>query len=289
MRYPETVNLPFNATAVRNSLRLLPPDESISEEHGVYAVIRGGSLVVRDENGSFALPDEIPAAWLSGASAPLLIGRRRGLPLRVLRIGRDAVVEPPLTIEPINLGEDRLGDELLSIAGLAQQIIHWEEQSRFCPHCGSATARIAGSWGRRCLSCAHERYPAIHPCAIVLVKRGDEFLLVRKADWAPGRYSLVAGFLDIGESLEECAVREVREETGIEVTNVRYVGSQSWPFPTQLMAGFLADYVGGEIVVESAELESARWFCADRMPDALPSMRSIARWIIDHHAVSTQR
>lgn len=289
MRYPETVNLPFNATALRNSFRLLPPDDKATAPGGLFAVIRGGYLVVRTENGCFSLPDAIPPAWVTGDSEPLPIGQFLGMPLRVLRIGRDVSVEPPLTIEPINIGEDRLGDELLSIAGLAQQTLHWDEQSRFCPHCASATERVAGSWGRRCLSCAHERYPAIHPCAIVLVKRGEEFLLVRKAEWAQGRYSLVAGFLDFGESLEECAVREVLEETGVKVTNVRYIGSQSWPFPSQLMAGFVAEYECGEIVVDSTELESARWFCADRMPEALPSMRSIARWIIDHHAVTAQR
>jgi NAD+ diphosphatase len=115
----------------------------------------------------------------------------------------------------------------------------------------------------------------------VLVKRGNELLLTRKAEWPLGRYSLVAGFLDLGESLEECAIREVREETGIEITNVRYVGSQNWPFPAQLMAGFVADYAGGEIVVEHSELEDARWFHLDALPP-LPPSRSIARWIIDN-------
>jgi NAD+ diphosphatase len=91
----------------------------------------------------------------------------------------------------------------------------------------------------------------------------------------------VAGFLDLGESLEECAAREVREETGIEITNIRYVGSQNWPFPAQLMAGFIADYAGGEIVMDHNELEDARWFPVNGLP-VLPPSRSIARWIIDN-------
>ena len=105
--------------------------------------------------------------------------------------------------------------------------------------------------------------------------------MTRKAEWIPGRYSLVAGFLDFGESLEECAIREVREETGIEINNVRYVGSQNWPFPAQLMAGFVADYVAGDIQVDLNELEDARWFTCDALP-LLPGRRSIARWIIDN-------
>lgn len=104
--------------------------------------------------------------------------------------------------------------------------------------------------------------------------------MTRKQEWPPGRYSLVAGFLDFGESLEECAIREVREETGIEIENVRYVGSQNWPFPAQLMAGFVADYAGGEIKVDISELEDARWFAFDALP-SLPPKRSIARHIID--------
>jgi NAD+ diphosphatase len=109
---------------------------------------------------------------------------------------------------------------------------------------------------------------------------------VRKAEWAAGRYSLVAGFLDLGESLEECAAREVREETGIRVKNIRYVGSQHWPFPSQLMAGFVADYAGGDLQVDGIELEDARWFSRREMPDALPGRRSIARWIIERFALA---
>ena len=140
---------------------------------------------------------------------------------------------------------------------------------------------MTGSWGRFCSSCGYEHFPAIHPCSIVLVRRDDQFLLVRKKEWAAGRYGLVAGFLDMGESLEECAIREVREETGIEICNIRYVGSQNWPFPAQLMAGFVADYADGDICADPHELEDARWFPADALPN-LPTRRSIARWIIEN-------
>jgi NAD+ diphosphatase len=140
--------------------------------------------------------------------------------------------------------------------------------------------KIPDSWGKRCSSCNAEHFPHIHPCSIILVKRDNELLLTRKKEWAAGRYGLVAGFLDFGESLEECAIREVREETGIAIRNVRYVGSQNWPFPAQMMAGFIADYAGGDIIINTDELEDARWFTADKLPE-LPPKRSIARWIID--------
>lgn len=140
--------------------------------------------------------------------------------------------------------------------------------------------RIPGTWGKKCLECGHEHFPHIHPCTIVLVSRGDELLLVRKPEWPPGYYSIPSGFCDFGECLEECASREVEEETGIRIRNLRYVGSQSWPFPGQLMIGFTAEYAGGEIVVDRSELEEAGWFRRDAMPPTFSS-GSIAGWIME--------
>ncbi|HWI40618.1 MAG TPA: NAD(+) diphosphatase, partial [Verrucomicrobiae bacterium] len=167
----------------------------------------------------------------------------------------------------------------------AQHVLYWEKTSAFCPSCGGSTEPVADTWGKRCTSCGEEGFPCIHPCVIVLVKRGKEFLLGRKAMWAPGRYGLIAGFVDFGENLEETVKREVREETGVEVRDIRYVGSQAWPFPSQLMMGFVAEYASGEVDVSSDELEDAAWFCPERLPQSLPPRRSIARWIIDRFAM----
>jgi NAD+ diphosphatase len=200
--------------------------------------------------------------------------------LRALTISSGLDIKSPLVAEAFNTSNETMDIQALTLAGLAKQILHWEKQSRYCSRCGMQTTGIPATWGKRCTSCNSEHYPHIHPCAIVLVKRGNELLLTRKAEWASGRYSLVAGFLDFGESLEECAIREVREETGIEICNIRYVGSQNWPFPAQLMAGFVADYAGGDICIDPLELEDACWFPVDSLPD-LPGRRSIARWIIE--------
>jgi NAD+ diphosphatase len=118
---------------------------------------------------------------------------------------------------------------------------------------------------------------------IILVVDGDRCLLARKAGWAPGRYALVAGFVDNGESLEGAVAREVEEEVGVRVRDIRYVGSQNWPFPSQLMIGFVATWAGGEIRIDRDELEDARWFPRDRLPDG-PSRHSIARFILDTYA-----
>jgi NAD+ diphosphatase len=108
-------------------------------------------------------------------------------------------------------------------------------------------------------------------------------LLTRKAEWAPGRYALIAGFVDNGESLEGCVAREIKEEAGVDVKDIRYVGSQNWPFPSQMMIGFVATYAGGDVVIDREELEDARWFPCDALPP-LPSRHSISRFIIDHYA-----
>ncbi|HEY6872488.1 MAG TPA: NAD(+) diphosphatase [Geobacteraceae bacterium] len=285
MIYPDAINLPFNHEVIRDGFVPVRPGDKEPEGAGFWAILQGNALVVQEGEGSFSLPEGERPAWLDGGSDPLCIGLWQGRPLRAASVAREAVLPPPFVAEPFNAVEDRLDDRLLTLGGLAQQVLQWERQSALCSRCGGAMERIAGSWGKRCLSCRHEHYPHIHPCVIVLVRRGEEFLLVRKAEWPAGRYSLIAGFVDFGESLEECVLREVAEEAGVAVTNVRYVGSQSWPFPSQLMAGFVADYAGGDPRPDRTEVEDARWFSIAAMPASLPAKRSIARWIIDTYAL----
>lgn len=282
MRYPDTVNLPFNAQVIEHEFVRGLPGDAVPASDAVYAVIQGNSLLVERGCDGLMLPRELPAGWLKDGCAPLYLGRWCDRPVFALRAGKDISVQSPFSAEPFNATGENLDDRLLTIGGLAQQVLYWEGISRICGRCGGQVEWIPGSWGRRCNGCRHERFPAIHPCAIVLVRRGEEFLFVRKAEWVPGRYSLVAGFLDFGESLEECAGREVLEETGIYVKNVRYVGSQCWPFPSQLMAGFVSEYAGGEIAVDRNEIDDARWFTRENLPDSFPPYRSIARWIIEN-------
>src|SRR3989442_1774242 len=136
---------------------------------------------------------------------------------------------------PVNGGVQgtRLPDDLLSLGGMAMQALWWEGTSGHCPRCGEDTERLEGEWGKRCPRCRYEHYPHLHPAVIVMVRDGSRCLLARKAGWAPGRYALVAGFVDNGESLEGAVRREVKEEVGVDVKDIEYVGSQNWPFPSQ--------------------------------------------------------
>ncbi|MBT0662893.1 NAD(+) diphosphatase [Geobacter pelophilus] len=286
MRYPLAANLPFNSRAIESCFVRGVPGAPIPEGRPWYAVVTANSLVVEDVQKNYSLLRTLPDSWGVTVSNSLFLGSWFGEPLYAVRIGKDSTLEPLLFAEPFNAVEERLDDSLLTIGGLSQQVLYWDSISRRCAKCGGEMAYLVGTWGKRCLSCSHERYPAVHPCAIVLIRRGDEFLLIRKPEWGEGRYSLVAGFLDFGESLEECAVREVKEETGVDITNVQYVGSQCWPFPSQLMAGFVADYAGGEVVPDVAEIADARWFTRQTLPVSFPPYRSIARWIIERYALN---
>ena len=249
-------------------------------EPGYWAIIQDNALILQSGESSPTLPfGELPA-WLTAPAVPLTIGTWLGRPLRIFATDKNITFQVPFIAEALNAAIQTMDNATLGIGGFAKQILHWEQQSQFCPSCGGKTRPFSREWGRTCSVCSGKLFPRISPCAIVLVRRDDEVLLVRNAAWPAGRYSLAAGFLNFGESLEDCAAREVKEETGIDITNITYVGSQSWPFPSQLMAGFVADYAGGELTVDYNELEDSRWFPVSALP-ALPPTRSIARRIID--------
>ncbi|MCM2264318.1 MAG: NAD(+) diphosphatase [Desulfuromonadales bacterium] len=272
--YLSPPHLPFNRTCLDGRFHLAVPGADPGGD-GVWVAVRGGELLVAGLPERPALP-EGKFVWGEG----IYLGSWDGRPCRLARPSRETPLPEGLRAESLLAADPALPIELLSLGGLARMVLYWERHSRHCPACGTVMERVSGEWGKHCAACATTLFPQIAPCAIVLVRRPGEVLLTRKPEWPPNRYSLVAGFIEFGECLEEAAAREVLEETGVRVCNVRYVGSQSWPFPSQLMAGFVADYAGGEIVVETRELADARWFPVDALPD-LPPKRSIARYILD--------
>ena len=174
------------------------------------------------------------------------------------------------------------GDEdFFRVAGRAKQIVEWNRTHRFCGRCGAETVPGREELAKQCPRCGMVFFPRLSPAAIVLVHRGDELLLARSPHFPPGMYSALAGFVEPGESIEETVRREVREEVGVEVGDVRYFGSQPWPFPNSLMIGFIADYAGGELKIgDPLEIEDARWYRTNDLPE-LPPKVSIARAMID--------
>lgn len=166
------------------------------------------------------------------------------------------------------------------LAGRAKQILEWHRDNQFCGCCGARTCDHDIDRAKQCLRCGLLSYPRISPSIIVLVQKGDRMLLARNANWPAGRYSALAGFVEPGESVEQTVHREVHEEVGISVTNVRYLGSQPWPFPNSLMLGFYADYDSGEIVCHDGEIAEASWFDYKNSP-IIPSKTGISGWLID--------
>lgn len=174
---------------------------------------------------------------------------------------------------------DYLDEPSYRLAGKAYQMLYWDSHSRFCPACGTAMEQT-GAIVKRCPACRYELYPRISTAIIVLIRRGEEILLVHARNFRGTFNGLVAGFLEVGETLEECVRREVREETGLEIAHIRYFDSQPWPYPSGLMVGFVADYVSGEIKLQEEELSRGAFYRRDNLPE-IPRKLSLARRLID--------
>jgi NAD+ diphosphatase len=285
MTTPLTVHLPFNRDGLGAAFVPAKRGAKPRAAGGNWLIVQDQRLVVAREGEGVRLPQgPVPGGLERAISEPLWLGTLSGTECWVASLPKDAKVPDTLRAETlVPMQGTRLSDDLLSLGGMAMQALWWETTSGHCPRCGERTERLDGEWGKRCPRCRYEHYPHLHPAVIVLVKDGDRCLLARKAGWAPNRYALVAGFVDNGESFESAVAREVKEEVGVDVTDIRYVGSQNWPFPSQIMVGFVARYAGGEIAPDPEELEDARWFPSSALP-GLPSRHSISRFIIDHYA-----
>ncbi len=199
-------------------------------------------------------------------------------------VAEDAALPAGLTAVDLRSLFGVWDERWIGLAGRAKQIAQWDRDHQYCSRCGAPTESVTGERARRCPQCGLSSYPRISPAIIIAVTRltaaGEQILLARNHRFPAGRYSIIAGFVEAGETLEECAAREVQEEVGLRIDNIRYFGSQSWPFPNSLMIGMTADYAGGEVALEESEIADAQWFLPHSMPQ-LPPKTSIARRLID--------
>ncbi len=260
---------------------LTQPPEDLDVTSRVWIPIRSGA-VFTDPTGGLA----------SGSTAPVGDGSPLASFLGVLdgqgvwAVDMDPADGPPLDegdLEPVPLRKlyGRIPDEHWQIAGRATQIVEFERTHRYCGRCGSPTNTNASDRAKVCGECGHMAFPRLSPAMIVLVERGPEVLLAWGRQF-PGRfYSALAGFVEPGESLEDAVFREVREEVAISVSDVRYFGSQPWPFPHSLMCGFTCQWQAGEIEIDPEEIVEAGWYTADNLPPCPRGGMSIAGWLID--------
>jgi NAD+ diphosphatase len=256
--------------------------DAVPSEDAGWLVFGNERLLLTHDQDGYRLPDS--ASLRASGIVPdqtVLLGRLGDRPYFAAVV---AASELPSSLELVELRQTygALPQLEYVLAGLAAQITHWDRTTRFCPACGTATEPMPTERAKKCPVCGFTQYPRVSPAMIVLVHRPGQILLTRQPTWPPNRYSLIAGFVEAGESLEECVHREIAEEVGVRVDAIRYLGSQAWPYPHQLMLGFTARYAGGDIALEEQELEDAKWFDLDALPDLSPPL-SISRQILDWH------
>jgi len=223
---------------------------------------------------------------LSPIAPPLYLGTLDGDPCWTARLTDEAASPPPgMAFHGLRELHGRLPEAEWAVAGRAVQLLAWDRDHRFCGRCATPTNPLPGERAKRCPTCGLTAFPRISPAVIVLIERDDTILLARGHQFAAGRFGLVAGFVETGESLEDAVRREIAEEVGIAVEAPRYFGSQPWPFPHGIMVGFTAAHAAGEITIQEAELAEAAWFGLADLP-RIPPKLSIARRLIDSWAAA---
>lgn len=245
-----------------------------------WFIFRGNRLLLEARDGGLHVPCQDHIEDLGVATgARHYLGRFDGRACHVVDMVDDAL-PGGLELKDLRQIYGAIDDDLFVLAGRAVQIAAWDRTHRYCGRCGAPTEAKSNERAMVCTKCGLMNFPRLSPAVIVMVERRHEILLARSPHFAAGMYSVLAGFVEPGETLEETVVREIKEEVGIDVTDVHYVASQSWPFPNSLMLGFTAAYAGGEIVIDPTEIEDAGWFTPDTMPP-IPGRISIARRLID--------
>jgi NAD+ diphosphatase len=263
-----------------------PKDSQARESH--WFVFHASKLLVVD--GLEGVP-EIPKLSEGGAlpfplASSHCIGTLNGSLCWATEAVRQGAEAPTgFSLDPLRSLFGRLPEECLAIAGRALQVLEFHRTHRYCGACATPTELDDEGRARGCPACGVVAYPRIAPAMMVLIKRetaaGRELLLARGSRFPGAFYSALAGFVEVSESIEDCIHREVREEVGLSVRNLRYFGSQSWPFPHSLMIAFVADYDGGELTCQPGEIVDAQWFPLDRLPP-MPGTISVARRLINH-------
>ena len=254
-----------------------------NRDYGLY--FHGELILMQRIDKQFILPlrtIDSPLVDLENTSNLLFLGEFNHQQLHAAYIHPDQITNhPDLVLTPARDILVTITDASLSkLLCRAKQLLTWHRSSLFCGQCGAPTRLSTLEMCKLCDGCNAMIYPSTSPAIIVLIRREEEILLARSPHFQPSMYSTLAGFVDASESCEETIVREVDEEVGLQIKNIRYFGSQAWPFPNSFMIGFQADYASGEICINPNEIEDAQWFNQHNLP-LLPPPYSIARQMIE--------
>jgi NAD+ diphosphatase len=258
---------------------IIAPEEKV--EPAWWFIFRGDELLVHRGSSSVEIPCVVDISDVGlKAVRQQYLGRLDSRHCYAAELAEGTSAPAGMAFQGLRKVYGLVDEELFGLAGRAFQIVDWDRTHQFCGRCGAPLTTSATERAKECAQCGLIQYPRIAPSIIVLVQRGPELLLARPYHFPAGFYSVIAGFVEPGETLEEAVVREVGEEVGITITDIRYFGSQPWPFPHSLMIGFTAHHAGGEISIDNDEMEDAGWFTADNLPK-IPGKISIARKLID--------
>jgi len=253
----------------------------IPSSRDLWFVFQQDRLLLKDGNDGYRIPVDKDLAGIQ--PAPIrsqYLGALDGRPCYAAELPDGNQELNGLHLKGLRETFGRLDEKLIWIAGRANQLIDWSRNHQWCGRCGEPTEDRSRERAKICRACGLVNYPRLSPAVIMAVVRGDRLLLASNKRFKAGFYSVLAGFVEPGETLEECVAREIKEEVGIRVKNIRYFGSQPWPFPNSLMVGFIADYADGEIMADPAEITDAAWFTAENLP-SIPPKITIARHLID--------
>jgi NAD+ diphosphatase len=236
-------------------------------------------LLIEDKGPGIPSARELEELGISAVRTHYL-GTLGGKPCYSAEISPETLAPPEMSYRDLRSTYSILEEDVWLLAGRALQIVNWDQTHRYCGRCGQKTDSLTEERAKRCPACGFISYPRLSPAVITAVFKDDKILLSHNVNYPGNRHSINAGFVEPGETLEDCIHREIREEVGIEVKNIKYFGSQPWPFPNSLMLGFTADWAGGEPVPDGKEISGAGWFTAATLPE-IPQKISIAREIID--------
>lgn len=253
-----------------------------------WFLFREQRIFVKQEGNNYLIPQSADLERLNLApKGAQFLGSLGGNPCYVAELPRAEQISGAYSL--IGLRDLFLQgqEDMIRAAGLANQLLQWNQNHRYCGRCGNLTEDKRDERAKICPQCGLISYPRLSPAIIVAVVKEDRILLAHSQRFPAKFYSVLAGFVEPGETLEECVEREVHEEVGISVQDIRYFGSQPWPFPDSLMVAFTADYAGGEIEIDRSEIADAGWFSADQLPPIPPKI-SIARQLIDWFSGTNQ-
>lgn len=251
----------------------------------IYFLFCQDELLVKSEDNKAMIPTVVDIENLELNNIQYL-GSVSGKNCFCGELNKDTIIPNNMYFSKLKALTHQLSEDMFWIGGRATQIVNFNNNHKYCGRCGTLTQNVEGERAKKCTKCGLVNYPRISPAIIVAVVKDGKLLLAHNNQSAKELYSVVSGFVEVGETFEDCVAREVHEETGITVKNIKYFGNQPWPFPNSLMIGFTAEYESGVIQVDGKEIGHANWFSSTEMPltpDSISIAKKLIEWFTENY------